>query len=126
MMRNGIKILCIAGVVLACACKSNNGMPKDVLPLDSMKVIMWDMMQADELASQSTLKDTAHKLAYHAIGLYKEALASHHVTKEQFYKSYNYYLGRPDLNKILTDSLVNFSTRKVNPTLKPEIVKPVR
>ena len=51
-----IAFLCISFI----ACKPQPA-DKKILPINSMKKIMWDMMQADEWYIQTSLKDSLHK-----------------------------------------------------------------
>jgi hypothetical protein len=43
---------------------------------------------------------------------YERVFKVHHVTKEEFFKSYNYYLQHPDKNKILMDTVVAYANRQ--------------
>ena len=108
----------IVAIVLVSGCFFNSCKSKhttgDILPIDSMKLVMWDMMRADELAINQGVKDTGRNRKVYNIELYREVLSIHHLTKEQFYQSYHFYLSRPDLNKILIDSLNNYAERKRN------------
>ena len=58
--------------------------------------------------------------------LYKEVFTIHHTTKDEFNKSYQFYLSRPDLSKSLFDSLSAYANRQRNEMYKPKpIAKPV-
>lgn len=116
-MKKIIAIILVLGSVGACKSKQASG---DILPLDSMKLVMWDMMRADEMAVNESIRDTGINKRAHNIPLYKEVLTIHHLTKEQFYNNYHYYLAHPDLNKILIDSLTSFAERKRNQQYGPK------
>jgi hypothetical protein len=57
--------------------------------------------------------------------LYEHVFTIHHISKEDFYKSYRYYQQHPDKNKVLFDSLYAVVNRKKIEEIKPKIVKPM-
>jgi hypothetical protein len=70
-----------------------------------MRKIMWDLMRADAYVSDFIMKDTTlNKKAESAI-LYEKVFAIHSINQEAFKKSMAFYESRPDLLKIITDSL---------------------
>ena len=79
-----------------------------------MKVVMWDMMQADELYLRILAKDSTARKRMENIHLYREVLALHNVSKGRFDSSYKFYEAHPDQFKLLVDSLEVFSTRQKN------------
>lgn len=87
---------------------------------------MWDMIQADQYAALSVAKDsvvkdsTAKDSVAHIIRintkaeklkLYEEVFRLHEVSREEFRKSYQYYLDHPELNQMLFDSLISQGNR---------------
>jgi hypothetical protein len=44
--------------------------------------------------------------------MFQQVFAIHGITKDEFYKSYRYYEGHPDKNKILMDSVSAYATRQ--------------
>jgi hypothetical protein len=100
------------GIILVFACgRSKNA---GIIGIDSMKVVMWDMMKADELYMRMTVKDTALYHSKERIRLYKEVFALHHITRGQFDSSYKFYASHPQQFKILADSLDLYATREKN------------
>ncbi len=66
---------------------------------------MWDLMRADAYVSDFIMKDsTRDKKAESAI-FYEKVFALHSTNQEAFNKSMAFYESRPDLLKIITDSL---------------------
>lgn len=101
----------IIGVMLSLlSCRSSS--QKDVLPVNSMKQVMWDMMKADEWFARTSMKDTLAKKKREDIRLYEQVFAIHHITREQFYTSYRYYETHPESLKELLDSVEALSTRE--------------
>ncbi len=95
-----------------CACSSGTGIPSNVLPPSKMQLVIFDLLRADELVNNFMLKDTSLNRNTETKKMYQQVFLIHNITKEQFYKSYNFYQGHPDKNKILIDSLTAFGNRK--------------
>ncbi len=85
-----------------------------LIVLDSMKHIMWDLMQSDELYLRILAKDSTAAKRKINIRLYEEVYALHHIRKGQFDSSLKYYESHPVIFKILTDSLSLYATRENN------------
>jgi hypothetical protein len=87
------------------SCKDKNQIPKDVLPEEKMQEVMWSMIYAGEFLNAYVLnKDSVDKVA-ESSKIYGQVFQVHHITKEEFDKSYSYYRQHPDLMKALLDSL---------------------
>lgn len=109
-MRNTVKLFCIC-LFAVMGCRS--GAPAEgLLAPDSMKVIMWDMMKADELYLRISAKDTTAARRKENIRLYEQVFALHRITKKQFDSSYRYYATHPDQFKLLLDSLDTYAARQ--------------
>ncbi len=76
------------------------------MPPDKMQAVLWDYMRADAFTTDFIAKDSAKNLPLENIKLQKELFKLHHITKENFYNSYNYYLKHSDEMKILLDSMI--------------------
>lgn len=109
-MRNAIKLFCVCLIVVI-GCRS--GISKEgLLAPDSMKVVMWDMMKADELYLRISIKDTTAARRKENIRLYEQVFAVHKITKKQFDSSYRFYAAHPDQFKLLLDSLDTYAARQ--------------
>ncbi len=70
-----------------------------------MRKIMWDLMRADAYVADFIMKDsTCDRKAESAI-LYEKIFDIHSTTRETFKKSLAFYESRPDLLKVIADSL---------------------
>lgn len=106
-MKRLFSVLCI----FSFACKSPDKIPDNVIKIDTMKTIVWDMIEAGEVAQLQSGSDSS---------LYKKRLTEkyqqvfdlHAISKSVFYNSYAYYEKRPDKNKILMDSVTAYANRK--------------
>lgn len=101
-------LLVVCLVLVACSKKPKANEP---LAINDMKTILWDIENADVWFSQIPMADSIHKTRQMNIQLYEQVFASHNITKQQFYNSYQYYQTRPDKMKILIDSVVAYGER---------------
>lgn len=106
-----MKSIVLIFLLALAACSENKPMPVGVLPIDSMKVIVWNLIQGGELSSiqYPGYKDSFNKKS---MILFEKILAGHHLDKNSFFKSFDYYSQHPDLNKILFDSIRAYSNRQ--------------
>jgi Domain of unknown function (DUF4296) len=119
----------LLGVLLftAAGCSDKNNIPSGILSREKMEGVLWDMIQADQystlylakdsarMAKDSThlAKDSTHlakdstriNLKMETLRLYEQVFRLHQVSREEFRKSYQYYLDHPALNQVLFDSL---------------------
>jgi hypothetical protein len=123
-MRN---IICTTCFLFFAACANNNKPPGNVIQLDSMRSVMWDMIQADQYARQYLVKDSAKiNVKAETIKLYEQVFLIHHITKEQFDKSYQYYIEHEDQNKLIFDSLsTRIMRERHQPVNFPKLRKPL-
>ena len=70
-----------------------------------MRKIMWDLMRADAYVSDFIMKDSTRDKKAESAVLYEKIFAIHSTTQEAFKKSMAFYQTRPDLLKVITDSL---------------------
>jgi hypothetical protein len=102
----GIAILAFAMFV---SCRTHKN---EILGIDSMKLVMWDMIKADELYIRILAKDSTARKRKDNIRLYEEVFALHHTTKGQFDSSYKYYEAHPVSFRLLIDSVDACSNRE--------------
>ena len=72
---------------------------------------MWDIIRADVFTEQFIKRDTLKKPALENMQLQKKIFAIHHVTREDYYKSYEYYVSHADLMKVILDSMTSKADR---------------
>jgi hypothetical protein len=109
-------------LIILTACSNRSSVPGDIIPMDSMAVIMKDIIIANEYAMIYIPKDSTKKdkiLANQELldGVFK----IHHITRESFENSYRFYESRPDMNKTIFDSLSAYANRH-----KAELYRPLK
>lgn len=102
-------VLVLFFVVLLISCKSS--VSKDVLPPKKMQAVLWDIMQADEMADYYAAKDSTFRGLVKHVDYYQKVFSIHKITKEDFTRSLTYYEDHPTSFKIVLDSLQNFAER---------------
>jgi len=92
-------------VILLFGCIKDNKIPKDVIPQNQMRKIMWDLMRADAYVVDFVMKDSTCDKKAESASLYEKIFDIHSTTRETFKKSLAFYQSRPDLFKAISDSL---------------------
>jgi hypothetical protein len=107
------------------ACTNRKSVPSGIIVPDSMRVILKDVIMADQYASQFILKDSVKKDSTHrnvkieTLQLYETIFKLHGISREDFRKSMSFYYSRPDLFKTMLDSLSMYETRHRADLYKP-------
>ena len=120
-----LAIICLAFI----ACSDKNSIPSGVLPKDKMEGVLWDMILADQYAAYLA-KDSAHlDLKQEHLRLYEQVFRLHDITRDKFRKSYQFYIGHPEIAQNLFDSVVNRGNRLrtesyAHPPLRPATTTP--
>lgn len=100
------------------ACTDNTKIPKDIIQKDRMEKIIWDMLQADRFVNSFVIDktDSVDIRNQQAAEFYEKVFRMHKITRDEFIRSYKYYLGRPDITKVMFDSIsVQADRRKAEP-----------
>src|SRR4030095_2101145 len=92
-------------IILTFGCIQDKKIPKEVLPQNEMRMIMWDLMRADAYVADFIMKDSSRNQKAESAILYEKIFDIHSTTRETFKKSLAFYESRPDLFKAISDSL---------------------
>ena len=93
---------------------TSDKIPSDVLSVNQLKGIVWDLMKAGEVALNDTIHHKEIDLAAEETMLFQKVFALHHIDKNTFYKSYDFYIQHPEWNSILMDSVNAVASRERN------------
>ena len=91
--------------IVVFGCIRDNRIPKGIIPQNEMRKIMWDLMRADAYVSDFIMKDSTRNKKTESAILYEQIFKMHSTTEKAFIKSRDFYSARPDLLKVITDSL---------------------
>lgn len=100
-----IFISCLAG------CKSRDEVPSGILKFDKMQAVLWDVIQAEALTTQFKKKDSLINAPLENVKLQQQIFAEHQTSKEEFYKSYQYYSQRIQVMRSMLDSITTVAER---------------
>jgi hypothetical protein len=98
--------LLVFSLVFVVSCTNPSKIPEGVLSKQKMEVILWDLIQADRFSASFLMRDST-KTNIHSenMKLYQRVFQMHKISKEEFEKSFKFYLSRPDITKIMFDSI---------------------
>ncbi len=109
-MRNFLSIFFISLFFFSCLGKDK--IPKEILPIDKMKNVIWDLVKAGELAAYDTTIKKNISLKDSAEIFFNRVFTLHHINKNIFYSSYNFYLQNPQWGSVLMDSVDQVANRE--------------
>ena len=89
------------------SCTNRDKVPDNVLSPKKMQSVLWDMLRADQFVATYVVKDTGLNKKQESIKLYQQVFQIHNISKEKFQKSLEFYQNRPDLLKVILDSIFN-------------------
>lgn len=98
-------------IFLAISCSDKASVPNGVLPPDNMQAVLWDVLKADEVNNYRKSKDSSFYQLSNQLPLFDTVFSFHNTSSEQFKKSLKFYQSRPDLFKVVLDSLQRKSDR---------------
>ena len=110
-------------IFAAAACSNGKTVPDHVLKPEKFQKILTDVFLADALNTERSFKDTALKIKDTNAAYFLKIFEQYGVTKNEFMRSYNYYLSRPDLLRPITDSISAVLERE-NTKITTDTVKP--
>jgi hypothetical protein len=87
------------------SCSSRDKKKPVILTQQKMEKIIWDIMQVDEFANSYISRDSLKDLNKERLQLYLKVFQLHKVSKDDFNASMKYYSSKPDLMKVIFDSL---------------------
>ncbi len=105
----------LVAALIACNAKKNE---QGMIPIDKLKVVVWQLMQADEYYNREVVLDSTWKLEKKNVQFYQQIFNYHKIDRVQFYKQMSYLETHPVEFKVLMDSVEALSKREKNESLK--------
>jgi len=109
---NSLCLLMALLVFLSLSCEWNRY--PQTLDINEMKLIVWDMLKADELFTVQQAKDSTLRINKKNLDYYEKVFSVHKITRAEFYQAYAFYEANPLKMKELIDSLDQFAARERN------------
>ncbi|XVJ64677.1 MAG: DUF4296 domain-containing protein [Lacibacter sp.] len=107
-----LKFVVTVTLLLLFSCSGKNKVPADLIQPRQMQQVMMDLLIVDAVNTQRSITDTSIKLKEYNVASLKQVLQNHKVSRELFFKSYDYYLNNPSILKPIADSLVAEANRR--------------
>lgn len=98
-------------VMLLASCGSKNDIPKGVMKPEKMQLVLFDMIRADNFAFDFITKDSSKKPEAELVKLQQKVFAIHKISRDDFYKSYEFYKAHPNIMEPMLDSMINSTNR---------------
>jgi hypothetical protein len=92
-------------LLLIAGCSQKNKIPKGVLSQEKMRFVLWDLIRADEYATNFLLKENPGEPEEGKAILYEQIFKLHSTKADIFKKSLTFYQSNPNLLKVIFDSL---------------------
>jgi hypothetical protein len=107
-----MKKIFIISVFFLAACASKNTKKEALLPLKTMQLTVWQLMQVDEYLSRQTQADTTVQPSLEKAKYYQRVFNLNKVDRVQFYATMDYLDMHPVALKELMDSVEALSKRE--------------
>ncbi len=91
-------------VIIFFSC-TNNNVPNDIIPANKMELVLWDYFKVDAYCSDFVKKDSTQNDTLLNIQLQQTIFRHYKITKEEFYRSYQFYKLHPVLMAGMLDSM---------------------
>lgn len=98
----------IYGCLISCSQRKEKGR---LLSHNEMANVMWDMFQADAFTQSYIKTDSTKRDTLENVSLYKKIFELHHINRDDFSASYDFYSERPSEMKILLDTITTRAER---------------
>jgi hypothetical protein len=117
---NRLLLVCLSALVWCLvSCTDKDKIPSGVLPKEKMQKVLWDVIQAERFR-ETFIRDSSKDLKAETFKLYAQVFEIHKVTKDEFIKSYKFYMSRPDIARDMFDSLATQANRRREEMYKPK------
>lgn len=118
---------CLALLLLAVtSCSRSGRVPSDVIGREEMGNILFDIGVAEGYVETYVYKDSLKNRDSLLRSELDKVLSIHHVSREEFLRSYGFYKSRPSIFKVMVDSLQARSQREQYKIYGPRPERPRR
>lgn len=119
-------IILITMLAFAGSCSNKEKIPGGILKPDKMQVVLWDVIKADAFTNDYIKRDSSKNANAENLKLQQQIFAIHKISKEDFYKSYDYYKTNTVVFKRIVDSIIAQAQRNKYTTPKTFNTKPLQ
>ncbi|MFT3908604.1 MAG: DUF4296 domain-containing protein [Ferruginibacter sp.] len=93
-------------LILFFSCGKKKTVPDGILEPRKMQSVFWDYIRADAYSRDFIKKDSTKNDTTENIKLQNRIFGFYKISRDDFYKSYDYYTVHPDLMNALMDSMI--------------------
>jgi hypothetical protein len=91
--------------IIFAGCSAPDQTPSGIISAEEMKPLIWDVMKAQNLAQQMAKRDSTLNDSIETVRLTEKVFNIYKINKEEFRKSYDWYIKHPTVLKEIVDSL---------------------
>jgi hypothetical protein len=103
------KLSLIFVLIILFSCKNNN-VAENILSPQKMEIVLWEQMKADAFTKEFISKNSNIQLTTENFKLQQKIFDKFGIDKNDFYKTYKYYLNDVNLMSNLLDSIIAHQT----------------
>lgn len=101
-------------IILSYSCQTSSSKNQPI-PIDKMKLVVLQLMKADELYTRKSIADSSWKNSKKNVQMYQQIFEINKVERAQFYKQMEWLASHPVEFKELMDSVEQLSKREKKP-----------
>lgn len=117
-------LICSLLLLQLYGCKGKDEIPARMLPPARMQKVMWEIFQADYYTEQFVRTDSLRNAKLENAQMQERIFKRHGTSRKQYQESYAFYSDRPDLMKVLMDSLTLAGEHQRNILMRQKYAKP--
>jgi hypothetical protein len=103
---NRLLLVCLSAIVWCMvSCTDKDKIPKGVLGKEKMQKVLMDMIEAERFRDGFIVYDSSKDQKTETFKLYAQVFELNKISKDEFIKSYKFYMSRPDIAREIFDSL---------------------
>ena len=113
-MRHYLIIFTLLLLIVSC---NNEAKNEQQIPFEKMKVVVWQLLKADELYSRKSVTDSSWRASKKNVQFYQQIFELNKIDRIQFYKQMIHLESHPVEFKVLMDSVEQLSKREKNKSI---------
>lgn len=102
-----MRVLILLFIIFFISCSDKQELPSGILSPEKMEPVLWDYIRADVYATDFIRQDTTKDAAVENLKMQIAIFKKYKTSKDQFYKSLDYYLEHRNLLSPVVDSLLS-------------------
>lgn len=108
-MRNLLLLVVVSAFF---SCSSKKEIPEGILPPQKMEPVLWDYLRADAYSTDYLKRDSTVNDTLENLKLQQKVFAYYKISREDFYRSYDYYIKHSGMLTRIIDSMLAKQNRK--------------